>query len=167
MALKELRRSGDGNLLIEDGSTLSAEVELYMGDFSLAGLSGVLAELQVIQVRQKVAAALRGAAVPPTGSFSAKVEAGFSLWDPLTQTGAWAGFVSTSGTGCSFPTHKLTLTLDCGSGGDTPDVLVLEDVAIQDFTYAQADDGDTFTINFTVLGSVTLNGQTVTVPQAA
>jgi len=151
----------DGTLVISDATTptpLTLTVQYEAGDFSLSGSNEGNVETTVYMDRGELGTLRKTSRLFPSGSFSAHFtdirSAEKTLWALATWSGPFATGVQ-SIAGSDVKTYKtLVWTVEGTNFGDAADhILTLGDVRIDSVDVAEGDP-NSYTINFTVYGSV-------------
>jgi hypothetical protein len=160
------KTSLDGSLVVKDGANtpLTFTVPFEKGDFQVSDLSPHGREVTVIEGRGNLLSLRRGKRKYPTGSFSCfipKLTAGAasaSLLDVLSRKSGstWADATSTTAAIGNVFTYDFAWTIEGTDLGDAADhAAVFEDICVDSYSIAEAEDGDTVSVTFTVYGNVT------------
>ena len=151
----------DGTLVISDATTptpITLTVQYEAGDFSLSGANEGNTEVTTYLDRGDLGSLRKTSRSFPSGSFSAHftdLRSGEkTLWGLATWSGPFATAIS-SLTGSDAKTYKtLVWTVEGTNFGDAADhILTLGDVRIDSVDVAEGDP-NSYTINFTVYGTV-------------
>ena len=165
MALSNIVKTGldTGTLKIKDGTgtPLELTVRFDRGDFSLSGVQESLREPIEIQTRGSLRSLRKGRRSYPTGSLSmfftefSETSSG-TIFDMIhAKAGTpFSARISTTVAKGDLMTFDLELTEEGTDYGDSGDhTLTMQDVHFTE-DYAEGEDGNSVTVNFTVYGSL-------------
>lgn len=159
-----------GTLRIILASGAFLDLDYDMGDLSITNLASKLNELAKFRRRGKRVSEAHGDRVDPAISFSAFATnwigsndtAPGSLVEALTGLGAYDGEDSTAGAARPFMV-TLRFTVAGAKFGDDDDEVITCTLVYCTFGFAEAMDGNKFTISGECLGTVTVENGTNTV----
>lgn len=168
------KNSNFGKLQIIDGagSPDTYTCSWVQGGISISGLAPVLNEPVRIAVRGVHKCTIPGARRYPQVSFTAFVPnvvdgadngSGTEL-EALLGVGAKSGTTNTRGANAPWPARHLKLTFEGTEVGDgTDETIQLNHFEVDEFTWTEAEDGNTLAVSGTVTGTVVItNGASTT-----
>lgn len=161
----------DAKITLKDGTgptAVSLEIEYEEGALSLDGIGKAISAQTVIRDRGVVRVVRKGDEEPSaTGSFTAffrqftdASEAG-SLLDFVNKTGVYSTNISTGTSGTPYVEEyciDLVYEVEGTDLGDDADHSVTLSKCVCQVSFAEADAGSSFTINFTCYGGLVFSG---------